>query len=459
MITTVFALTIVTSLILAAWSRAGHAHADLRDYLTASRQFGAVLVFFLSAGEAYSIGGLLGFPGGVYATGLPFASWFTAYILLSAPVGYFLNPLIWRAAKRTDALTLPDLFLGHTRHRGLEITVALTAILFLVPWGAMQFAGLGVALSGLGLTLSRPALMLGAGCLAFLYLALSGVRAPAYVSILKDTLMIGTIALVAIAALHHGIPQNAWPNIPETAPLMTPTQERYAITTAFYQAVGLYMSPLSMAFIFTARSAKAIRRAQIPMPLYMAMFPGLAIVALAAKAATIPLTTPNDAFIATARALLPPSLVGVVAGGAALAALVVLAGTCLIIGPVISRNLLPHLDEPRQKRGAQIAMIAYLALSMAAALALPNLIVTMNKLTYLGTTQFLPALLVIIANRPLNPKAAIAGLLTGDITAVTLFLAGTNLHGINPGLIGLALNAAIVYIGRTHANAHQTRNP
>ena len=39
------------------------------------------------------------------------------------------------------------------------------------------------------------------------------------------------------------------------------------------------MVPQTCAYIFTARSASAIRRAQITMPLYMLMFPFLTLVA------------------------------------------------------------------------------------------------------------------------------------------------------------------------------------
>jgi solute:Na+ symporter, SSS family len=451
MTTLVFALVIALSLVLAWASRRGHAHPSLREYFTASRQFGAVLVFFLSVGETYSIGGLLGFPGGVYARGLPFAVWFVGYLVLSVPVGYLVNPLIWRAAKRLDALTLADLYGGHTRSRGLEILVALCAIGFLIPWGAMQFAGLNVALSGLGLHLPRAGLMGGAGVLAFAYLALSGVRAPAYVSVLKDALLIGAIALVAGAVLMAGFPPGslarAWPAIPPDGPLLTLHQERYAITTTIFQALGLYMSPLTMAYIFTARSARAIRRAQIPMPLYMAMFPALTLVALAARASAVPVGSPNDAFIASARTLLSPGLLGLVAGAAALAGLVVLAGTCLAIGPLISRNLLPHLPETKQKAYAQGAMVGYLVLSMAAALALPGLIVTLNNLTYLGITQFLPGAIVIGLARPVSPVRLALGLIVGDAVGVSLFLGGFDCAGINAGLIGLVLNAAIVATG------------
>ena len=57
-----------------------------------------------------SITTVLGFPGGVYANGTGFITWFLGYILLAFVVGYFINPLIWRAGRIHGAITLPDLF-------------------------------------------------------------------------------------------------------------------------------------------------------------------------------------------------------------------------------------------------------------------------------------------------------------------------------------------------------------
>ena len=69
------------------------------------------------------------------------------------------------------------------------------------------------------------------------------------------------------------------------------------------QAAGFAMIPQNWAFIFSARSPGAIRRAQAMAPLYMVMFPLLMVVAhyaraagvaaSAASAATWPKVTPS----------------------------------------------------------------------------------------------------------------------------------------------------------------------
>ena len=60
-------------------------------------------------------------------------------------------------------------------------------------------------------------------------------------------------------------------------------------------------------------------------------------------------------------------------------------------------------------------------------------------------TQFLPGMLGILVLRHLRPLAILAGILAGDAVAIVLYEFAIPLGGINPGFIGLAVNAAIVF--------------
>ena len=67
--TAIFLGIILLSLALAGWSKRGHLRQKAEDFFVASGQFNALLFFFLAVGETYSIGSILGYPGGVYAGG------------------------------------------------------------------------------------------------------------------------------------------------------------------------------------------------------------------------------------------------------------------------------------------------------------------------------------------------------------------------------------------------------
>ncbi len=443
--TATFLAVIALSLLAAVLSRRGHRHQRAADFFVASGQFGTILFFFLTVGETYSVATILGFPGGVYARGTSFVSWFLGYILLSFPVGYFLYPWIWRAGRLYDALTLPDLFRAHFDSRALELVVTIASILFLVPLGVMQFIGLDTVLRSLGWPVPPLSLTILAGLLAFAYIAISGIRAPAYVAVLKDLLVLAAILSTGLAALAAGGaagPAVAGPG--PTVPAATLAADRFAISTILLQSVGFCLVPQTCAGVFTARSVGTIRRAQVAMPLYMLMFPFLVVVAYFARSHGLRLASPNDVFLAVARALLPGWAAGLVMAGAALSALVVLSGICLAIGPLVSRNLVPGLDDDQQRRWSKLVMALYLAASVAGAAGSHQLMVSINNLFYFGVTQSLPGMLAILFLRRARPASIIAGLLAGDAVAVLLHGAGLPLGGINPGLVGLLLNLAIV---------------
>ncbi len=445
--TAVFLGVILLSLMLAALSKRGHLHQKAEDFFVASGQFNTVLFFFLAVGETYSVTTVLGYPGGVYANGTGFVTWFLGYILLAFVVGYFLNPLIWRAGRIHNAVTLPDLFRRHFDSRPLELAVAGAGLLFLIPLGMQQFLGLQTVLKQLEWGISPLVLAGIAGALAFAYIAISGIRASAYVAVLKDILLIIAILLTGIAALSQWTDTGA--ALPATMlkqpALPTLKGDVFSITTILLQSVGFCLVPQTCAYIFTARSAAAVRRAQVTMPLYMVMFPFLTIAAYFALRHSIHVASADQVFPAVVRMLLPAPLVGMVMAGAALAALVVLTGVCLAIGATVSRNLMPGLNDRQQRQWAQVVMALYLLLSIAGAATSSQLMVTINNLYYFGMTQFLPGMLGILLVRRMRPFAIIAGLAAGDALAIAIYEFAIPVGGVNAGFIGLAVNLAIVF--------------
>jgi SSS family solute:Na+ symporter len=444
----VFAILIAASLLLAFLARRGHQTSDLREFFIASRQFGAYLLFFLAVGEIYSIGTMIGFPAGIYAKGPTYGIWFLGYILLAYPVGYFLNPWIWRAGQVYDAVTLPDLFKGHFRSRFLELTVTITAIIFLIPWGQLQFTGLIVAMNGLGWHFNPLTLTIIAAVLAFAYIAISGVRASAYVAIIKDLLMILAIIVTGIAAasavgltaIFHAASQHVHDR-------MTVPQQRFAMSTIAFQALGFYVMPFAVQNLFTARSAQTIRRTQIFMPLYMLMYPFLVVAAYYEIGSHAHLAAANQAFMAAAVHLLPGWLLGMVAAGASLSGLIVLAGISLAIGPLVSRNLLKDVPEQKQRNGAQIVIAAYLALSIIFTLATPTLMLTLINTAYFGITQFFPGIMAILFFRRVSAIAIASGIIIADILSVAFYIMKLPMAGLNIGFVCLLINIVIVIAG------------
>jgi solute:Na+ symporter, SSS family len=459
MASTVFLGFILLSLWLAIRAGKGRGSQSVHDFFVASRQFGAWLVFFLAAGEIYSIGTMVGFPGGIYAKGPTYGVWFLGYILLAYPIGYFVGPKIWEAGKRHNAITLPDLFKGHFGSRALEVIVAITALIFLLPWGQLQFTGLVAALKGLGWNLDPVVLIMISALLAFTYIAIAGVRASAYIAILKDLLMVAAIVITGVAvAWEAGVEPVFRAASQHVSNAMNAHQLTFSMSTMLFQSLGFYVMPFAIQNFFTAKSADTIRRSQVVMPLYMLMYPFLVIASYYAIAQNVPLGSPNEAFFTAVVHLLPPWLVGLVAAGASLSGLLVLAGICLAIGPVVTRNLMPNLPETRQKAGAKVVIGLYLLLSIGMTLATPNLMLTLINMTYYGVTQFFPGVIAIVFGLRVSARAIASGMLVGQVLAVVLYVLHVDIAGVNLGLICLTINVIVVFLanpsaGRKHVHA------
>ena len=445
MATLVFGAIIVASLLLAVLATRGRDVLKIDEYLVAGRSFSGVLLFFLAVGEIYSIGTMVGLPGGIYAEGAGYGVWFLGYILLAYPVGYFLAPLVWRAGKRYDAMTFPDMLKGHYRSRLLEVVAALTFFAYLIPWAQLQFTGLQLALSALGFGISPVTATAVAAVIAFAYIIFSGVRAPANISILKDILLFGAIVVVGVAAVSAvGGVSDIFAGAAEvnSSSLNIASGEAmtFTLTTIVFQALGFIT--LTTPFIFTGRSEATVKRTYIVMPLYMLMYPFLIFAAYYAISATPNLAEPNAALFAASVELLPPVLIGLLAGAAALSGLLILAVLSLTIGGVLSRNITPDLTEISQRRLTQVVVTVYLIVTAALTILAPTLMLDLISLAYFFVTQLLPALLGILFVRRFSAMGLTAGLIAGNAAVALLYFLQVNIAGINIGLIALLINFA-----------------
>ncbi|TWP35159.1 sodium:solute symporter family protein [Leekyejoonella antrihumi] len=449
----VFALIMALSIGVAILARVGVRRMDIKQFLVAGRSFPPFLLFFLAVGEVYSIGTMLGFPGGIYGGGASYGLWFLGYILLAYPIGYFLAPLVWRAAKRYDALTVPEVFGRHFGSRKFELVIAIGSIIALVPWGQFQFIGLEVVLQGLGVPISPIGAVLIAASIAFLYIAIAGVRGSAFVAFVKDAFMLLGIVVVGVAAVMsaHGI-SPLFAHATAAAPThvhMGGVALTFAMTTIVYQGFGFYLQPSVSPYVFPAKSEAAVKSSTVFMPMYMLMYPFAVFAAFFAVSALPNTKNPNGVFLNIAHDLLPPWLVGVVAAGAGLAGIMVLASTSLNIGAIVTRNLVPNVPAHSQRRWTVLAVAIFLVAAAAMTTFTPALMLTVLNLSGYVGIQFATGWIAIFFARKVHAFAAGTGIVTGVLLALALYATSPQLGGINIGLIALGVNLALTF-GLSH---------
>lgn len=463
MIATITAAIIIgISLLIAFKAGSNRNKKSISEYLVGGRSFPAWLVFFLAVGEVYSLGTLLAFPGGIYAKGSSYGVWFVGYILLAYTFGYFIAPLLWRAGKKYNGMTNADLVGFHFNSKIVEVVIGVTLLLGLVPWGQFQFIGIQVALTSLGLNLTPLTAVIIAACLAFAYVSVSGVRSPAMVSLLKDTLMIVAAAAVAIAVvMFTGGKAGATaalttPAAPLSASMITinGSQMVYALSTILIQSVVFYSC--LQAGQLTAKSEATMKKSIIWMPLYMLVYPILTFVAFYALK-HFPDIKPNDVFMSLARDLLPPWVFGIVVAAVLLAGLLVLSVSALAISALVTRNLLPKsLPSSTQRRWSVFFVAAFLISAALLNLYASNLMLVILTLFYALSAQALPGMLAMMFGRRIAPMSIAVGAVVGVIVAVGsyIYIGGTTLDGgLNSCVLSLGANALIIAVWRLLAPA------
>src|SRR5690242_8470251 len=171
---------------------------NLEEWTVGGRGFGVVFMYLLMAGEVYTTFSFLGASGWAYSRGGP-----TLYILAYGPLAYvvsfFILPPIWEVGRKYGLQTQSDFFRVRYGNEHLPALVCVIGVLSLIPYVQLQLTGLGIivgiaSFDAIGRT---PAMVLSAVLVAAFVYA-SGVRAVAWVSVLKDMLMIVVALSVGI---------------------------------------------------------------------------------------------------------------------------------------------------------------------------------------------------------------------------------------------------------------------
>ena len=452
----IFCSILILSVIIAILARRGLVTNNMSDIMVASGSFGPFLLFFISVGEIYSVGTLVGGPGAIYAHGANYGVWNICYILLAYAIGYFFNPAIWRLGQLSKAVTISDLLGWRFNSKAIQVLTAIICIIFLMPWVQNQFAGMAIILRYLNLGIDfTPAVIISA-IIAFTYVATAGIRSSAYVSILKDVLMIVSIVAIGVAAamaMPGGVGGIFRAVAAKSPSFLTVTTRpitaggTFVLSTIVFQMLGFYLLPFTLQGTLTSKSEKNLRRNSIYMPLYMMMWVFLVITAYYALLTVPGLKVPDYALLAVYVRLLPSWVVGLMAGGAALTGVLVMAVSALAVGGLFSKNVLgvvkPDMGQRQMVRWTQMATASFLIGGVVLALYYPALIARVVTIAYSGLTQTFVGMMFAFFWRRSTKWGVGAGLLVG--TAM-LFLLQTVPYGLNKGFIALLINLFVAVV-------------
>lgn len=465
--TTVFGVFMVATValgLLAVRGRGGGG-GGLAEWSVGGRSLGTVFIWVLMAGEGYTSFSYLGAAGWGYNYGAP-VMYVVAYMSCGYAVGYVVGPVLWDYARRHGLVGITDMVSHRYGRPWLGASVAVLATVFLLPYIQLQITGMGVVVS----TVTYGAVSLEwAYFIAFAvttgFVVVSGLRGSAWVSVLKDVLVIGTLGFLAVY-----VPQHYFGGYGELFDRLTAERPQWLTlpgagsgaggrgelgmgwfaSTTVLNALTVVIFPTTVAGYLGARSADALRRNAILLPAYNVLLFVPMLLGMAALF-VVPGLTGAESNLALFKLVvdsLPAWAVGVIGVAAALSSIVPMAVFMLVIGTMWGRSVLSLVPRwssgERQKLASQVVVVAAGTIALVMTYTAPNTLVRLSLVSYEGMAQLVPMLLLGLVWRRLTTAAAVCGLAAGVAGVCGLVFTGNDpVWGVNAGMVALAVNLAV----------------
>ena len=431
---------------------------DLEQWTVAGRGFGVLIMWLLMAGEVYTTFSFLGASGWAYSRGAP-TLYILAYITLAYVVSFFILPPVWELGREHKLQTQADFFAWRYHSRYLVAAVSLVGIVFMIPYLELQLTGLGIIVEVASFDgISRVTAMIVAMILLAGFVLASGLRAVAWVSVLKDILMVGAALSVGIGVpyIHFGGIGPMFTALLHAKPahftLPGATQNLghgWYISTVLLTSFGVYMWPHNFGAAFSAKSADTIRRNAVVMPIYTLSLAFMLFVGFAAVLVLPNLRDGDLSLLAMVRKSFPPWLLGIIGAAGALTAMVPAAILILSSSTIFAKNLFRPLFAPRMNdhevgRLARVMVVVIGGISLYLAIHGSTTLVALLLLGYAGITQLFPGVVLGLFWR----RTTMAGIFTGiaagvGIVAFLMLTKHDPFYGVSAGFLGLCANFAI----------------
>jgi SSS family solute:Na+ symporter len=452
-LTTIF---VIVALGVAIGFLAGvHRKMDLEQWTVGSRGFGSLLIFLLMAGEVYTTFAFLGASGWAYSRGGP-TLYILAYLTLAYVVSFFILPQIWEVGQKYKMQTQSDFFSTRYGNKYLAGFVCVVGIASFIPYLQLQITGVGIIVSiasfdGIGRT---PAMAASVVLLVAFVLA-SGVRAVAWVSVLKDILMVFAAVSIGIgipyihfggigpmfAALAHSRPAHL------TMPGATSNLgHTWFISTVLLTAMGFYMWPHAFGAAFTAKSSDTLRRNAVVMPLYTITLVFIFLVGFTAVLVVPGLPNGDLSLLTIVRKSFPPWFLGVIGGAGALTAMVPAAIFLLTAATLFAKNLFrpifaPAMTDDQVAKLARVMVVVLGLISLLLAIYKSATLVGLLLTGYAGVTQFFPGVVLGLYWKRVTMPGVFAGMIAGVAAVIFLMLSHRDpFYGWSAGFVALCLN-------------------
>jgi solute:Na+ symporter, SSS family len=442
-----FLLVTLIGFAAARWRRAEDM-MHLNEWGLGGRGFGTFVGWFLLGGDLYTAYTFIAVPAAVFGAGAVTGFFAVSYTIMVFPIALIFLPRLWSIARTHNYVTPADFIRGRYGSRSLSLAIAFTGILALMPYIALQLVGIQAVLTVMGVGTSSGSTFVKDLPLfiAFLVLAIftfiSGLRAPALIAFVKDTLV---YLMIIVAVLYLPGKVGGWGHIfaagqahlkaisPVThkptgvfIPVTGNSQLAFS-TLALGSALALMVYPHSVTAVLSTKRRDIIKRNMALLPIYSIMLGFIALlgyVALADKTTAANVKKANNAQLAVPylfQHLFPSWFTGVAFAAIVIGALVPAAIMAIAAANLFTRNIFKEYFRPQAspRLQTQVSQWSSLVVKIGAllfAVELPRTFsINLQLLGGVWILQTFPALVGGLFTRWFHRYALLAGWLAGMI--------------------------------------------
>ncbi len=418
-----FALVTVAGFWAARWRRPKAGMASLEEWGLAGRSFGTWITWFLIGGDLYTAYTVIAVPAALYGAG---ANGFFAvpYAVIAYPYMMVVLPRLWTVCHRHGYITFADFVGGRYGNRWLTVAIAVTGILALMPYIALQLVGMKVVIAALGVTGELP--LAAAFVILAAYTYSSGLRAPAVIAIVKD-FMLYAMVLAALVILPYKLGgyarvfelANTALQTHKASIYIRPDQYLGYSTLAIGSAIALMLYPHTATAVLSAQSSNVVRRNAAMLPAYSFLLGLIALLGYVALAAGIQTKETSAVVPMLFLKMFPEWFAGFCLAAIAVGALVPAAIMSIAASNLFTRNLWGAFLKKKMLPAEESAMAKIVSLvvkfgALVFVLRLPApYAIEMQLLGGIWIGQIFPSVVMGVFTRWFNPWALLIGWAAG----------------------------------------------
>jgi solute:Na+ symporter, SSS family len=430
--TTLFVAVSAMGFVASRWRRA-ESMDHLDEWGLGGRNFGSWITWFLLGGDLYTAYTFVAVPALVFGAGA-IGFFAVPYTIVMYPMVLLLAMRLWSVSHAHGYVTPADFVRGRFGSPTLALAVAITGIVAIMPYIALQLVGIEAVLRTMGVGGHWPIIVAFTILAAYTYQ--SGLRAPALIAFVKDSLI---YIVVIVAVIYIPIKLGGFDEIfgaadekfdkspqPTDGVLLANAQVLGYSTLAFGSAAALFLYPHSITALLAARSRNTIKRNMVALPAYSLVLALLALLGyMAIEAGVTPLTgsngQPDNNTVVPLLfdQMFPDWFAGVAFAAIAIGALVPAAIMAIAAANLFSRNIWRQYvhrdaDPAEEARVSKIASLVVKAGAVAVILALePQFSIDLQLIGGVLILQTLPAIAFGLLTRWFHPWALLCGWATG----------------------------------------------